>query len=155
MSLYKVLATQIWTSRTLSQNGGGGLVAKSCPTLVTPWIGSQPGTSVHSPGSSRQEYWSGLPFPSPGDISNSGIKPRSPALQADSLLTELQGKALSQNRPIKNIYLSNMFVFTFSRLQFWKKILIIKWKDKSICAFPSPYFLIHYSACSVSSWKYL
>ena len=41
---------------------------------------------------SRQEYWSGLPFPSPGDLPDLGIKPRYPALQADSLLTELQGK---------------------------------------------------------------
>ena len=39
-------------------------------------------------GFSRQEYWSGLPFPSPGDLSDPGIKPRSPALQADSLLSE-------------------------------------------------------------------
>ena len=38
---------------------------------------------------SRQEYWRGLPFPSPGDLPNSGIEPGSPALQADSLLTEL------------------------------------------------------------------
>ena len=36
-----------------------------------------------------QEYWSGLPFPSSGDLPNPGIKPRSPALQTDSLLTEL------------------------------------------------------------------
>ena len=42
----------------------------------------------------RQEYWSGLPFPSPGDLPNSGIEPGSSALQADSLLTELQGKPL-------------------------------------------------------------
>ena len=41
---------------------------------------------------SRQGYWSGLPFPSPGDLPNPGIEPGSPALQADSLLTELQGK---------------------------------------------------------------
>ena len=41
---------------------------------------------------SRQEYWSGLPFPSPGDLSNPGIKPGSPALQADSLLSEPPGK---------------------------------------------------------------
>ena len=40
---------------------------------------------------SRQEYWSGLPFPSPGDRPDSGIEPKSPALQADSLLTKLQG----------------------------------------------------------------
>ena len=41
-------------------------------------------------GFSRQEYWSGSPFPSPGDLPNPGIEPGSPALQADSLLTELQ-----------------------------------------------------------------
>ena len=41
---------------------------------------------------SRQGYWSELPFPSPGDLPNSGIEPGSPALQADSLPTELQGK---------------------------------------------------------------
>ena len=43
-----------------------------------------PGSSVH--GFSKQEYWSGLPFPSPGDLPNPGIKPASPALQEDSLL---------------------------------------------------------------------
>ena len=42
-----------------------------------------------SMGFSRQEYWSGLPFPSPGDLPNPGIKPGSPALQADSSPTEL------------------------------------------------------------------
>ena len=42
---------------------------------------------------SRQGYWNELPFPSPGDLPNPGIESRSPALQADSLLTELQGKA--------------------------------------------------------------
>ena len=43
-------------------------------------------------GFPRQEYWSGLPFPSPGDLPDPGIEPRSPALQADSLPTELQGR---------------------------------------------------------------
>ena len=43
-------------------------------------------------GFSRPEYWSGQPFPSPGDLPNPGIKPRSPALQADSLPAEPQGK---------------------------------------------------------------
>ena len=42
---------------------------------------------------SRQEYWSGLQFPSPEDLSNSGIEPGSPAVQADSLLFELQGSS--------------------------------------------------------------
>ena len=49
----------------------------------------------HTPlsmGFSRQEYWSELPFPSAGDLPDSGVKLRSPALQADSLLTELPGK---------------------------------------------------------------
>ena len=41
---------------------------------------------------SRQEHWSGLPFPSPGDLPVPGIEPRSPELQADSLLTELPKK---------------------------------------------------------------
>ena len=41
---------------------------------------------------SRQEYWNELPFPSPGDLPDPGIEPTSPALQADSLPTELQGK---------------------------------------------------------------
>ena len=43
-------------------------------------------------GFSRQEHWGRLPFPSPGDLPNPGIKPRSPTLQADSLPTEPQGK---------------------------------------------------------------
>ena len=65
-------------------------VNKSCPTLATPWT-----IALQAPlpmGFSRQEQWSGLPFPSPGDVPNPGIEPGSPALQADSLPTELQGK---------------------------------------------------------------
>ena len=45
-------------------------------------------------GFSRQEYWSGLPCPSPGDLPDPGIKPRSPALQVDSLLFEPPGKPI-------------------------------------------------------------
>ena len=52
------------------------LVAKSCPTLETPWtVGRQAPL-----GFSRQEYWSGLPFPSPEDLPDPGIEPGSPAL---------------------------------------------------------------------------
>ena len=43
---------------------------------------------------SRQEYWSGLPFPSPGDLPNPGIEPRSPALHADSLPSEPPGNQI-------------------------------------------------------------
>ena len=45
----------------------------------------------------RQEYWSGLPFPSPGDLANPGIKLGSPALQADSLPSEPPGKLRNKN----------------------------------------------------------
>ena len=45
-------------------------------------------------GFSRQEYWSGLPFPSPGDLPDPGIEPRSPALQADTLPSELLNKGV-------------------------------------------------------------
>ena len=66
--------------------GGGGLVPKSCLTLATPWtIAHQAPLSMRF---SRQEYWSGLPFASPGDLPNPGIKPRFPTLPADSLLPE-------------------------------------------------------------------
>ena len=63
-----------------------------CPTLCDPMDCSPLGSSV---GFSRQGYWSGLPFPSPGDLPNPGIEPRCPALWADSLLTELWGKHFS------------------------------------------------------------
>ena len=64
----------------------------SCVQLfVTPWtVANQTSLSM---GFSRQEYWSGLPFPSPGDLPNPGIKPRSPALQADTLPSEPPGKS--------------------------------------------------------------
>ena len=57
---------------------GGGLVAKSCPTVAL--------QALLSVGFPRQEYWSGLPFPPPGDLPNPGIKPGSLALQSDSLM---------------------------------------------------------------------
>ena len=56
-------------------------MACSLPRLLCPW------------GFSRQEYWSWLPCPPPGDIPNQGIEPRSPTLQADSLPSETAGKS--------------------------------------------------------------
>ena len=47
---------------------------------------------------SKQEYWSGLPFPSPGDLPDPVIEPRSPALQADSLPSEPPGKSQGNRR---------------------------------------------------------
>ena len=49
-----------------------------------------------SVGFSRQEYWSGLPFPSPGDLPNPGVEPRSPALEVDALTFEPPGKSIKQ-----------------------------------------------------------
>ena len=75
---------------------GGGLVTKLCPTLATPW------TITHQAplyiGFLRQESWSGLPFPSPGDLPEPGIEPRSPTLQVDSLPTEPPGKPISHHK---------------------------------------------------------
>ena len=60
--------------------------------FATPWtVAYQAPLSM---GFSRQEYWSGLPFPSPGDLPDPGIEPRSPALEADALASEPPGKML-------------------------------------------------------------
>ena len=58
--------------------------------FVTPWtVAYQAPLSM---GFSRQEYWSGLPFPSPGDLPNPGIEPGFPTLEADTLTSEPPGK---------------------------------------------------------------
>ena len=64
-------------------------VTQSYLTVCDPWTVAH--QAFPSMGFSRQEYWSGLPFPSPGDIPNSGTEPRSLVLQADSLLSEPPG----------------------------------------------------------------
>ena len=60
------------------------------------WLFATPWTVAYqappSMGFSRQEYWSGLPFPSPRDLPNPGIQPRSPEFQADALTSEPPGK---------------------------------------------------------------
>ena len=59
--------------------------------FATPWtVAYQASPSM---GFSRQEYWSGLPFPSPGHLPDPGIEPGSPALQADALTSEPPGKS--------------------------------------------------------------
>ena len=65
-------------------------VAQSCPILCDPWTVAY--QAPPSMGFSKQECWSGLPFPSPGDLPGPGIKPGSPALQADALPSELAGR---------------------------------------------------------------
>ena len=79
------------TIQLSSESGGGGggfggLVAQLC-LFVTPWIATC--LAPLSLQFSRQQYWSGLPFPSPGDLPSPGTEPRTRALQMDSLPTEL------------------------------------------------------------------
>jgi len=57
-------------------------------------------------GFSRQEYWNWLPFSSPGDLPDTGIEPRSPALQADSLPSELPGKYRVRRKAGRNLKLA-------------------------------------------------
>ena len=74
----------------------------SCFRLfVTPWMVAY--QAPRSMGFSKQEHWSGLPFPSPWDLPNSGIKPGSPALQTDALLSE------PLEKPILMKYYSYLF----------------------------------------------
>ena len=65
-------------------------------SLIHVWLCATPWTVTHqaplSMGFPRQEYWSGLPFPSPGDLPDPGIEPQSPTLQADPLTSEPPGK---------------------------------------------------------------
>ena len=79
-----VLAIKRVVISRFTVSGGGGLVAKSSPTLATPWtVACQAPLSLEF---SKQEYWSELPFPSPGDLPHPEIKaasPAPPALWAD------------------------------------------------------------------------
>ena len=67
------------------------LVAQLCPTLCNP---IEPARLLCPWGFSRQEYWSGLPCPSPGDFPNTRSEPRSPSLKANSLPSEPPGKPI-------------------------------------------------------------
>ena len=62
--------------------------------FATPWTAAY--QAPPSMGFSRQEYWSGLPFPSPGDLLDPGVEPGSPSFQADALTSEPPGK---ESRP--------------------------------------------------------
>ena len=77
--------------------------------FVTPWTVAH--QAPPSMGFSRQEYWSGLPFPSPGDLRDPGIQPRSPTLQADTLTSEPPGE------PFIGIWVSNSEIILKSRVE--------------------------------------
>ena len=63
-----------------------------CRVQLFETLWTVPYQALPSMGFSRQEYWNGLPFPSPGDLPNPEIEPRSPALQSDARLPEQPGK---------------------------------------------------------------
>ena len=90
-----------------------GLITKLCLTLAIPQtVAHQASLFMGFP---RQEYWSGLPFPSAGDLPHPGIKPRSTALQADSLLTELRGKLINRlNELFSCNFASNHVILPFA-----------------------------------------
>ena len=94
-------------------------VAQSCPTLTLWTVACQAPLSTEF---SRQVFWSGLPFPSPGDLPNPGIEPRSPAWQVDSLLAKPQGNPIN---PGKNWKTSTMSTFNrnpgFSKIEICMK----------------------------------
>ena len=80
--------------------------------FVTPWTVAH--QALLSIGFSRQEYWSRLPFPSPGHLPSPGIKPWSPALQVDSLLPEPPGKhkdCLPRSRPVFLIFPYSIYIW--------------------------------------------
>ena len=85
-------------------------VAQSCPTLCDPWTVAH--QAPPSMGFSRQEYWGGLPFPSPGDLPDPGIEPRSPALQAETLTSAPPGQEESEKAGLKlNIHQTNTTLY--------------------------------------------
>ena len=88
-SLYSLLPNVQYNSTSvryinIDNSGSGGLVTQSCQILVTRWI--VPFQAPLSMGFPRQEYWSGLPFPSSGDLPKPGIEPRSLGLQVVSCI---------------------------------------------------------------------
>ena len=88
--------------------------------FATPWTVAY--QAPPSMGFSRQEYWSGLPFPSPGDLPDPGIKPKPSAFQAEALTSEPPGKPLSflkDNVKLKWCFFKNSVSFIFGCAGSW------------------------------------
>ena len=84
----------LWTFKFKFKSSQIGLVVKFCLTLMTPWtVAHQAPLSMAFP---RQEYWNGVPSPSPGDLPEPGIEPASPALAGGLFTTEPPGLPMSQ-----------------------------------------------------------
>ena len=97
-------------------------VAQSCPTLCDPMKCSLSGSSIH--GIFQAECWSGLPFPSPGDLPYPGNEPGSPSLQADALPSEPPGKPLLMTRKGKMCFGRQSSVFALQFLPGFKEYRI-------------------------------
>ena len=87
-ALYSLSSLGMWTFTKCC------LFAKLCPTLCNSMNCSPPGSFVH--GFPRQEYWSGIPFPSPGNLPDAGIEPIPPALAGGFFTTEPPEKLLTK-----------------------------------------------------------
>ena len=97
--------------------------------FTTPWTVAY--QALWSMGFSRQEYWSGLPFPSPGDLPKPRIEPRSPALQTDALPSEPLGEVKSLSRV--QLFVTPWTIayqtppsMGFSREEYWSGVLLGK-----------------------------
>ena len=89
INCYWLLLFRRWDISNLVQSKWSEVKVKSLSHVrlfATPWTVTY--QAPPSMGFSRQEHWNGLPFPSPGDLPNPGIEPRSPALQAEALTSE-------------------------------------------------------------------
>ena len=142
---------------------GGGLVTKSCLTLVTPrTVALQ---APQSMGFSRQEYWSRLPCPPPGDLPNPGIELLSPevsALQVDSLPSDPPGKPQGPFKNTSNLLKtpksfclggSHLLIFQFSSVA---QLCLTLWQPhgqqhaKPPCPSPTP--RAYSNSCPLSWW---
>ena len=128
--------------------------SEKCTSLSCVWLFATPWTVAHqaplSMEFSRQEYWSGLPFPSPGYLPNPGIEPGSPALQANSVPSE------SLRKPLKEVAWSILInAYTLTRRVpvqpslvihsvpcEWTSIMLTILFANYLCMSPSP-FIIH------------
>ena len=113
-------------------------VAQSCRTLCESMDCSY--QAPLSMGFSRQEYWSGLPLPSPGDLPNPGVKPGSPALQADALPSEPPGKSHEDHEEHSP---ESCSLYSKHDSKNWDPIEALLWFVQSECA------CVH--VCSVTS----
>ena len=109
-------------------------VAQSYPTLCNPVDCSPPVPPTM--GFSRQEYWSGLPFPSPGDLPYPGIEPRSPALQADALISEPPRKPILKKGNDKQCSNYHTIAFISHTSKVMSQILQVRLQQYVNCELP-------------------